>query len=218
MKKLNLVVVDDDLVVRTNIIEIFELSFSEYRIGEFALESIHGFKDGKEFLEYAKLGHPIDVVILDMDMPVLDGVGVLEICKKLGLKYNFVLFSGFTDAFYLKAGQDYSVKGYIYKGALDKQTLFDPVIAASKGGSHTCREFFDVLAVVSDHKLTLEELHIAHLTHKGLMEKEIAEVTGISESIIKHKKKKLKDKLGLKIFKEIFDLLPFNKKSDNNIK
>ncbi len=33
-------------------------------------------------MEYAQQGHQIDVVLLDLQMPELDGIGVLEVCKK----------------------------------------------------------------------------------------------------------------------------------------
>lgn len=215
MKNINVVIVDDEPLIRSTVIETLELGFSDYGKGEIALESAIGFMNGMEFLEYAQQGHSIDVVLLDMEMPELDGVGVLEICKKLSLKYNFILYSGLIDSYYLKATDEYNIKGYIYKLTKNKEELFDSIIAAANGGAHTCKDFFNVLAEVKDYKLTAKELQIAHLTHKGLMEKEIAEVTGINEPAVKYMKKIIKDKLGLNIFKEIFDLLPFNKKSDD---
>lgn len=210
MKTINIVIVEEDENLRSTLIELIELKFSEDSTGKAQKTNCIGFKNGLEFMKYVEKRQPVDAVILDMEMPELDGIGVLEVCRTLGFKYNFILYSQKFNQFYLKATEDYNIRGYLEK-VHNHEKLFNVINIAMEGGtfiSPYCSNIFDT---IKEYKSNLKELQIAHLTNKGLLEKEIADKIKTSESSVKQTKQRMKAKFGLKTFKEVLVLLGFKK-------
>jgi len=147
MNSINISIVDDDENLRNSIIELIQLTLPDYSNGLGQNINCKGFQNGLAFMEYAQQGHQIDVVLLDLQMPELDGLGVLEVCKKLGLQFNFILFSSNFNPYYLKASEEYNIKGYIDK-IFKKEQLFDAIKLAIEGGtfiSPYCHNMFELI-------------------------------------------------------------------------
>lgn len=68
--KINILVVDDSPIMRKMIIKTIHLCGLD--IGE-----IHEAGDGKEALEKMNQ-HPVDLLLVDVNMPVMDGIEMLE--------------------------------------------------------------------------------------------------------------------------------------------
>ncbi len=70
---MNLIIVDDDKVIRIGIRKIVEKYQTKFNV-------IGDFKDGSEAYEFLKESNEVDLVITDIKMPIMDGI---ELSKKI---------------------------------------------------------------------------------------------------------------------------------------
>jgi CheY-like chemotaxis protein len=85
-KRVRIAVADDEPDIRQAFVWLLE------RLGH---EVICAAADGEELIEKCRLGN-VDVVFVDLDMPVMDGLAAAEIFEKQGIPV--VLVSGHADA------------------------------------------------------------------------------------------------------------------------
>ena len=86
MKKPVVLIVDDEFDIRSMILE--------YLRGRFDCD----FKeacDGEEALKFIK-SNPCDVMFLDIKLPKKNGILVLEEAKKIGLKIDIIVVTGYS--------------------------------------------------------------------------------------------------------------------------
>lgn len=115
-------VVDDNADIR----EIYGLKFQH-----------EGFavvlaKDGEEALQVIRRERP-DVILLDIQMPILDGIGVLEILKSDAdlSKIPVVVLSNIDDEeMFQKIGDLGAAEYYLLKALTDPQKVVDKTIEA----------------------------------------------------------------------------------------
>lgn len=113
-------IVDDDTIVRITLRSLIRWEDFGYQI---AGDAIHG----KQALRYLEAG-PIDLVITDMKMPVMDGLGLIEEIHKQGWNPKILVLSGYDDfklvreAFRMGA-VDYLLKSDLTSGLLEKVLL-----------------------------------------------------------------------------------------------
>jgi len=97
---------------------------------ELSLESfcqeLHCVKDGMEALEVLK-EHTVDVVITDLNMPHLDGLGLLDIIKQKYKKTVVIIVTAHLESNYLLKAIELKADGYILK-PLNLQELFSLII------------------------------------------------------------------------------------------
>ena len=101
---LNVLIVDDSALYRQVLRHVIE------PIPDVAIVGVA--KDGVEAIEMIKRLHP-DLITLDVQMPNLDGLGVLRELKRLGLKTRVVMISSLT-----AEGTQETVEALLY-GAID---------------------------------------------------------------------------------------------------
>ncbi len=83
-------------------------------------------KDGIEALDILK-EHQIDVVITDLNMPHLDGLGLLEIVRRKYKKTTVIIVTAHSESSYLLKAIELKADGYILK-PLNLQELFSIII------------------------------------------------------------------------------------------
>ncbi len=71
-------------------------------------------KDGRALLEAAGAMEP-DVLVVDISMPVLNGLEAARILKKTGCKAKIVFLTAHDDADFIKAAQAAGGLGYVLK-------------------------------------------------------------------------------------------------------
>lgn len=76
IKKFTALVVDDDSINRA-----INMKF----LGRNGFEIIKIAKNGKEAVEYFHAGDKFDLVVMDMEMPIMDGI---QVCQQLLYKYT----------------------------------------------------------------------------------------------------------------------------------
>lgn len=110
MKKI--VIVDDHQIVRTGL----KALISEINGVEVVAEAA----DGKEFFDKALVPEP-DLLILDISMPVMNGIEVLEELNKTGRKLNVLMVSMHGEYSYIKRCLDLGASGFIFKDEEDEE-------------------------------------------------------------------------------------------------
>lgn len=192
---IRILVADDHPVVRDGLVAILSTQRDFEVIGEAGT--------GAEAVQKALAGQP-DVLLLDLEMPDLDGVGVLKRLHAAGSPTRVVVFTAFdTDERILDAVQA-GAQGYLLKGA-PREELFNAVRVIHAGGSllqpiiatkllrHVAQAHED------DSKtdaLTSRELEVLRLMGSGLQNKEIAAALVISERTVKFHVSSILSKLG----------------------
>ncbi|MBD0382967.1 response regulator transcription factor [Paenibacillus sedimenti] len=70
--------------------------------------------NGADAIEWLA-NHPVDIVITDMNMPVMNGVSFLEICHELHPSLRLIVITGYEDFQYAKAAIRHQAKDYLLK-------------------------------------------------------------------------------------------------------
>jgi two-component system response regulator YesN len=84
---------------------------------EYGFEPIAVCKNGQEALDVFHRLDP-DVILTDIKMPLMDGLELLEVVKKVKSDTQVVLVSGFKEFDYAKKGIEYGVFAYLLKDSL----------------------------------------------------------------------------------------------------
>jgi DNA-binding NarL/FixJ family response regulator len=95
------------------------------------LELIGCANDGKEAIELIKIHHP-HVVLMDIEMPVMDGLEATQIISEQFINTNVLIISVHNDDTYLDAALQVGAKGYLKKNTPEKE-LINAVYSAYKG-------------------------------------------------------------------------------------
>ena len=145
----------------------------------------------------------IDVVLMDIHLPGLDGIDCITNLKPLTPQIQFLMCTSFedTDSVFraLKAG----ATGYLTKTTQPSKIL-DAIVEVFNGGSpmssHIARKIvasFQLITIENTElqKLTLREKEILHLLSEGLRYKEIADKLTISYSTVRTHIERIYDKL-----------------------
>ena len=119
--KLSLVLVDDAVDLR----EL--MSFALERCGAFTV--VGEAADGEEGLRVIEELRP-DVVLLDVSMPVMDGLEMLSYARPLCPASTFVVYSGHPASRLAQMALDLGADAYLQKGA-SPRTMIAQLLAAT---------------------------------------------------------------------------------------
>ncbi|SPL91203.1 two-component system response regulator [[Actinomadura] parvosata subsp. kistnae] len=188
---MRLMIVDDHPVVRDGLRGIFE--------GVPDIEVVAEAGDGHEALARARSAAP-DVVLMDLRMPGLDGVGAIErlAADHPGIRV-VVLTTYDTDADVSRALAA-GVAGYLLKDA-PREELQAAVRTAAAGGrvlaQRITAQLIDGLGRKPAAAPTRRELEVLRLIARGAANKEVARALLISETTVKTHLKHVFAKLGV---------------------
>ena len=192
---IRILVADDHPVVRDGLVAILSTQPDFEVVGEAG--------NGPEAIERAITLRP-DVMLLDLEMPELDGVEVLRRLAQSNPEVRVIVFTAFdTDERILGAVQA-GAQGYLLKGAPRKE-LFEAVRVVHAGGSLLQPVVASKLlrqvshqsqAVPTVDALTPREVEVLRLLAQGLQNKEIAAQLVISERTVKFHVSSIMSKLG----------------------
>jgi DNA-binding NarL/FixJ family response regulator len=194
-------IVDDQTLVRQGIRSLLELADGIEVVGEAA--------DGVEALARIASQAP-EVVLLDLRMPRLDGLGVLEALRGDGAAPSCLVLTTFDDDDALLSAMRAGAKGYLLKdvslGQLtaaiaalaEGRTMITPalterVVRGLMGlGPATAGGF------AAPEPLTERETEILRLMAGGYSNKEIARALGVAEGTVKNHVSSVLSKLGVR--------------------
>ncbi|WP_053374874.1 response regulator transcription factor [Paenibacillus sp. FJAT-27812] len=104
----SILLVDDEAGVRSSIKAKLDWNAAGYQIEAEA-------SNGVEALELLKKHKRPDVLITDIRMPQMDGIGLITACKQLYPSLKIIVLSGYSDYAYMQAAIQAGVKDYLLK-------------------------------------------------------------------------------------------------------
>lgn len=112
--------------------------------------TLHLFRSGGEALEFAA-AHPVDIALLDIEMPGIDGIALAKHLKELQKTLNIIFVTGYSD--YMMDAFALHASGYLLKPVLPAaiQTelhnlRFPPPVERKKAIRAQCFGNFEVYA------------------------------------------------------------------------
>ncbi len=194
MEKIKVIVVDDSDFVREGMKVI--LDYDEQ------FEVVGSACNGKEAVELARQ-NPCDIAIMDIQMPVMDGIEATEIFVKEELGKVLILTT-FDDYDLVQKGIKCGAKGYLIKNHTPDQ-LKQMLISIYHGVNIIDEQVFDKFVDVgikpnenfNSEIYTARELEIIEAVASGLSNKEIATTLFISEGTVKNYISGILEKEGL---------------------
>lgn len=185
MKKIKILLVDDHSLVRQGLKQILEL--------EGDLEVIGQVGDGEEAIVKAQTLKP-DVILLDINMPKLNGIHTLRRLKDIDSTIKVIMLTFYEDKEYLFETINLGANGYVLKDA-ESDSLIKAVRDVYSGNSYIhpsiatdlVKEFNNRSTKEDDDmKLTKREYEVLTLIAEGLNNKEIGCSLYISEKTVKN--------------------------------
>ena len=195
---IKVLLVDDQMLVREGIKSLLNLSDKVHVVGE--------AQDGSQVVDCIDRCQP-DVILLDLSMPVMDGIATLNLLKKSAIDVPVIILTTFDDHEFILRGIQAGAKGYLLKD-VSLETLIDGIETVHRGerlmqpalterllqGLQGQKTDFTAPAIIEP--LSPKEREVLGLMASGCSNKEISEALHKSEGTIKNHVSNLLAKLG----------------------
>lgn len=186
--KISVMIADDHSLMREGLKQILEL--------EEDIKVVSLVSDGEEVVKEAIKTKP-DVILLDINMPKMNGLDALRRLKDIGIESKAIMLTIHDDKEYLYETIRIGANGYVLKDS-DSDTLLKAIRDVNDGRSYIQPSLSDLLVkeFYSKEEKTQEDIYIESLTKReyevltliaeGMNNKEIAEKLFISEKTVKN--------------------------------
>lgn len=195
-EQIKIVIADDHSMIREGLKQLLELDGDIQVIGEAG--------NGEECLKVIDILRP-DVVLLDINMPLMNGLRMLEVLRNSNNKNQKVLILTIhNEVEYLMKAVDIGVEGYVLKDA-ESAILKKAIYKVYSGENYIDFTMVPLLnekiaqekEKVEEDKLTRREIEVLKLLAEGLFNKEIAYKLSISEKTVKNHVSNIFKKIGV---------------------
>lgn len=182
---LEIMIADDHSMVREGIKQLLELDGNIVVTGEAS--------DGVECLKLLQNNSP-QVLLLDINMPKMNGLEVLEKIKERGINTKVIILTVHNEIEYLLKAVEIGIDGYMLKDS-DSNELKKAILSVVKGDNYIQPELIPLLNSKMIEKdidkeklnlLTKREVEVLKLMAFGAYNKEIGEKLNISERTVKN--------------------------------
>jgi DNA-binding NarL/FixJ family response regulator len=176
---IRIVIADDHRVVRTGL---------EQLVGTFDdVEVVGAGANGEEAVDICATARP-DVALIDLEMPVLDGIEATRRIRGASPTTYVIVFTSFSDRERILRALDAGAIGYLLKDA-EPEEIHRAIRAAARGEAPLAPKAAAALlaarSAIPSHGLTEREREVLRLVASGLANKQIARRLGISEKTVK---------------------------------
>jgi len=174
--KIRVLIADDHVTVTAGLASIIGLQPDMMVIAEAS--------NGREAVDLWR-NHRPDVSLLDLRMPMLDGVGAIEEIHKLDAAARVIVLTTYDTDNEIYRAIKAGAKGYVLKDAR-REELLDSIRRVNRGETCIPQSLVEKLAAgVSSETLTGRELDVLTLLARGKSNKEIGANLYISETTVK---------------------------------
>lgn len=159
------------------------------------------FPNGKELLEFLNV-ETVDLVLTDLNMPIVDGFGVLRHCKKYHPHLKVIVLSMYDEEKIFKECMQLGADAFILKDADPDEFIFT-VIEVHEGRyvkdfkrviqQADLKPFFDGFR--EKYRLSRRETQILKMISDGLLNRNIADLLSLSIQTIETHRKNIHQKL-----------------------
>jgi DNA-binding NarL/FixJ family response regulator len=193
---IRVVIADDNVVVRRGVASLLQASETIEVVGEAST--------GREALALASETKP-DVVLLDVRMPVMDGV---EAARRLSERHRVLMLTYSEEQDIVAGAIQAGASGYLVHGRFSPEELEGAVVRCAAGekvlSPSVVTQVFDALRQAPPapvgampHDLTPREQEIMNLLAKGLSNREAADTLFLTEKTVKNHINRIYAKLGV---------------------
>ncbi|MBR4355883.1 MAG: response regulator transcription factor [Elusimicrobiaceae bacterium] len=196
MKKI--VLADDHAIVRTGVRAVLE------RLGK-DMEISAEVSNGKELVAYAKT-HPNEIYVVDISMPVMNGIEAVEQMVKHNPQIKVIMLSMYDDRMSVEKSLKAGAKGFIVKVAAADE-IIDAIEEICAGRFYLCSKVSKYivqgfLGKSTSRKrdgtgLTPKEKEVLQLIAEGYSSKQIAKSFNLSLNTIHVHRNNIMKKLGI---------------------
>lgn len=193
---IRILVADDHPVVRDGLVAILSTQQD--------LQVVAEAGSGQEVLTRVGQTRP-DVILLDLEMPEMDGVATLRRLREEDPEARVIIFTAFDSDERILAAVQAGAQGYLLKGA-PREEVFNAIRVVYEGGSllqpvvasKLLKQMTQGQATAAHEfeALTPREQEVLQLLAQGLQNKEIAGELVISERTVKFHVSSILGKLG----------------------
>jgi DNA-binding NarL/FixJ family response regulator len=180
-------------------------------------------EDGVEVVSYTENGHEVpsllettevDVILMDIDMPVIDGIASMELLKAKGYDLPILILTMHQSIRQIKDALEKGAQGYILKDA-SKAELLQAIVNVSQRTNYfhpkINDQVFNYFRSKNTSKTSLNELserekEIIRCLANGLNTKAISNALFISEHTVKTHRRNIMHKLNVKTSAELVKL------------
>lgn len=170
------------------------------------IEMVGAVENGQEVIDTIK-NQQVDVVLLDIEMPVMNGVATAKIIKKDHPSVKIIMLSMYDSYEYVKPLFELGVDGYLLKNT-SKKELLQAITIVNQGGNYYTQITKDVYqegnkqeqkiaATLESMSLSEREKQVIHLISQGLSTEEISTKLNLSSHTVSTHRKNIYRKTGL---------------------
>ena len=185
MSMIRVLIADDHKMVREGLRRILEFD------GE--IQVIDEADNGEECIKKIRSSKP-DIVLLDINMPVMNGIEALQEIRKKKLKTKVIILTVHNEIEYLLKAVDIGIDGNVLKDS-DAHELIRAVTSVYEGDKFIQPSLIPLLnskLIARDldaerlEQLSKREIEVLKLVAVGMFNKEIGVELGISERTVKN--------------------------------
>lgn len=156
----------------------------------------------------------VDVVLMDIDMPLIDGIATLELMKKEGFEQPVLMLTMHQSLKYIRKALEKGAQGYILKAASKKEVV-DAIETVNQRKNYfhekVSEQVFDYFRGKkslenSTQELSTRELEIVKCLAEGMNSKEVGEKLFISQQTVRTHRRNIMHKLHVKTTGELIRL------------
>jgi DNA-binding NarL/FixJ family response regulator len=183
---IRILIVDDHPVVCSGLTSMLSV--------QTGIEVVGSASSGEEALAIVQRDRP-DIMLLDLRMPGMDGIGVLNALGRMNLSTRVVVLTSFEKEEDIYRAIRAGAQGYLLKDTTESE-MVAAISVVNSGKRYIPRHIAARLAdrlMRSD--LTARELQTLELLAQGSTNKQIAGVLGISDNTVRHHVNNIMEKL-----------------------
>jgi len=196
IKKIKIGIVEDQQMFRDGIISLLR----EHDGMELSFQAANG----KECMNILETGMQVDIILMDLEMPVMGGIKTTEVVRKHYPTIKILILTMYDDFEFINEVYKKGANGFLLKDSPYHQ-LIEAINCIIAGGSYFAikpdeglKEDDKIISDLRRTDLSESEIEIITLVCREFSIKEIAETLCISERTVARHRENIMEKIGVK--------------------